>query len=78
MEQLTLQGTAENLTVCTGAALNHPYPTQKAHTGLFDVQAVTETPPASHPMPVPVSREVCPFSAKLPRALAHSPYCSIG
>lgn len=66
MEQLTLQGTVETLTVWTGAVLHHPYPIQKADTGLLYVQVVTEASPASHPMPVPVSREVCPFTIPSP------------
>lgn len=62
MEQLTLQGTAETITTWTGAVLPHPYPTQKADTGVFYIQVVTEASLASHPVPVPVSREVCPFT----------------
>lgn len=79
MEQLTLPGTAENLTIQTGAVLNHPYPIQKADPGLFYLQVVTEASPASHPMPVPVSSEVCPFTVpSSPQAPAPRTCCSTG
>lgn len=79
MEQLILQGTAETLTIWTGAVLHHPYLIQTADTGLFYIQVVTEACPASHPMPVPVSREVCPFTGPGSlEASAPSACCSTG
>lgn len=66
-------------TIQTGAVLNHPYPIQKADPGLFYLQVVTEASPASHPMPVPVSSEVCPFTVpSSPQAPAPRTCCSTG